>query len=286
MRGADPIREHERQPTRCGLVDDDRPRLALREEREDVRGDVELDDPLPLDVPGEHEAHAVGRVASSLEALALRPVAREDEHEPGVAGRRDRAYEHVEPLLGREPRDGEDDARRPAPTPSALRSSGRRGASRAASAANSSTSTVFANTRTRSGDAPRATIEFRASVPVTSTPDAFATTGGTTVPFTVRRQPGRGPSSWLSTTSTYGTPSEPTPGDRRLRGEGAPAGDDDDVRLCGLVRAGTTPGVSGIVVVEHALAPRARARPGGRRRGAWARRATCAPPPSRPRRGR
>ena len=43
--------------------------------------------------------------------------------------------------------------------------------------------------------------------------------------------PGRGPSSWLSTTSTYGTRRKPAPGDRPLRRERAPAGDDDDVRL-------------------------------------------------------
>ena len=32
------------------------------------------------------------------------------------------------------------------------------------------------------------------------------TIGGTMVPLTFRRQPGRGPSSWLSTRRTYGTP--------------------------------------------------------------------------------
>src|SRR4029453_8519957 len=57
----------------------------------------------------------------------------------------------------------------------------------------------------RSRAAPRATSDCLASVPVTSAPAAPRTTGGTTTPLTTRRHPDRGPSSWLSTTSTYGT---------------------------------------------------------------------------------
>src|SRR5919204_2318951 len=67
------------------------------------------------------------------------------------------------------------------------------------------TSIVFAKTRTRSGSAPRATIELRAAVPTTRTPAAPRTIGGTTVPFSAFRHAGRGPRSWLSTRSTYGT---------------------------------------------------------------------------------
>ena len=193
-----------RPHARC-LVHDDRPRLALGEEREDVGRDVELDDPLPLDVAREHEPHAELARRAARDATARRPRRRRRAGGARSAASCDRSHEVVEPLLGRETRDGQHDhvVRDPRRARSAAPAADPRAATRCAP--NSSTSTVFAKTRTRSAGAPRAIIELRASVPVTRTPAAFATTGGTTVSFTVRRQPGRGPSSWLSTTRTYGT---------------------------------------------------------------------------------
>ncbi len=64
---------------------------------------------------------------------------------------------------------------------------------------------MFANTRMRSGFAPIASIDSRASEPVTRTLAAPLTTVGTTVCLTRRRHPAFGPESWLSTRSTYGT---------------------------------------------------------------------------------
>ena len=119
----------------------------------------------------------------------------------------------------------------PGDRPSAARSSSRRGASRSAVSPKRSTSIVFAKIRTRSGAAPSDTTESRASEPVTSTLAAPLTTGGTTVSLTRRRQPGFGPASWLSTSSTYGTCRSAAPGDRRLRCERAPARHDHAVRL-------------------------------------------------------
>ena len=57
---------------------------------------------------------------------------------------------------------------------------------------------------------------------------------GTTAPLTARRQPARGSRSWLSTGGRTGTPARAAPGDRGLRRERAPAGDDDDVGLRAL----------------------------------------------------
>ena len=56
------------------------------------------------------------------------------------------------------------------------------------------------------------------------------TIGGTAVVFTSRRQPAFGPASWLSTSSTYGTRRRRHQAIDGLRGERAPARDDDDVR--------------------------------------------------------
>ena len=83
--GADAVREDERETARRRLVHDDRPGLALGEEREDVRGDVELDDALPVDVADQHEPNRRARArAGQRRALrALRPRRR-----AGAAGRR------------------------------------------------------------------------------------------------------------------------------------------------------------------------------------------------------
>ncbi len=142
--------------------------------------------------------------ASSREARALGALAGDDEHEPRVVRGRDGADEHVEPLLRREPRDGEHDdvLGLRAERATQLRPAAGEPIGLLAEVLDVD---VFAKTRTRSGCAPRAIIESRASVPVTRSPAARSTIGGTTVPFTVRRHPARGPSSWLSTTSRYGT---------------------------------------------------------------------------------
>ena len=96
----------------------------------------------------------------------------------------------------------------------------------------------------RSGRAPRASIERRASVPVTRTPAALRTIRGTTVPFTASRQRERGPSSWLSTIRTYGT--------RRARHHASAAWDANVLQPettthsgCAPLSARSTPGVMG-----------------------------------------
>ncbi len=107
VRRADPIGEDEREPARRGLVHHDRPRLALREEGEDVRRDVQLHDASPVDVSEERQPDP--ELARELhELLPLRAVAGEDEHQVRLVRSRDRAHEHVEPLLGPEARDAED----------------------------------------------------------------------------------------------------------------------------------------------------------------------------------
>ena len=230
MGRADAVREDERQAARGGLVHDDRPGLALREEREDVRGDVQLDDPLPLDVTREHEAHAEipAPVARDAPAPARRPRERAAvEASPASATARTRTSS---PFSGAS-RATDSTMTSSAAAPSALRRSGRRRREpRCASAANSSTSTVFAKTCTRSAWAPRATIEFRASVPVTRTPEAFVTIGGTTVPFTRAAPAGARPLVVALDHEHVRDVSQAAPGDRALRRERAPAGDDDDVR--------------------------------------------------------
>ena len=110
-------------------------------------------------------------------------------------------HQRVEALLGREPRDGEDDdvvggdaglgAERVPPRRERVR---RRG--------EPATSTVLATTEMRSSGTPRARIDSRASDPTTSTSAAPPTTVGTTAFFTVRRQPGLASRSFDSTRST------------------------------------------------------------------------------------
>ncbi len=124
---------------------------------------------------------------------------------------------------------------------------------------------MFANHDTRSGSAPRASTDSRASVPIASTRSAPRTNGGTTAPLTARRQPGRGSASLLSTTSTYGTPRGAAPRERRLRRERAPAGDDDDVRPRVLELA-HDPRRDRVVVAEDV--PHARDPPAVHERGA------------------
>ena len=70
---SDAIREDERESARRRLVDDDRPRLSLGQEREDVGGRIELDDLLPIRVPSEHHAY-IELLREPFEPCALRPV--------------------------------------------------------------------------------------------------------------------------------------------------------------------------------------------------------------------
>ena len=87
VRRPDVIGEDERQPSCGGLVDDDAPWLVRRQECEQVRDDVPLGYPLPLDVRKKLEADtlAAGEVG---EALPLRACARDDENEPRIAAAR------------------------------------------------------------------------------------------------------------------------------------------------------------------------------------------------------
>ena len=83
VRGADPLREDEREPA-CGrLVHDDTPRLSLREQRKDVGGNVELDELLPLGIPEKHRAD-VELGGEPLEVRALGAVSGEHEEEPRI----------------------------------------------------------------------------------------------------------------------------------------------------------------------------------------------------------
>ncbi len=78
-----------------------------REQREDVRDDEALDDPLPGDIGKNDQANPEpgGLVLKALE-LGARPC--ENQHESPVGGRRDRVHERVEALFRREPGDRED----------------------------------------------------------------------------------------------------------------------------------------------------------------------------------
>ena len=113
------------------------------------------------------------------------------------------------------------------------------------------TSIVFANTRTRAGSAPSATTDSRASEPTTSTLAAPFTSGGTTVSLT--RPPPAGLRARVVALDEehVRNAARTAPAERRLRGERAPAGDDDDV---GPARAERTedPGRDRVVVAEDA----------------------------------
>ena len=67
-------------------------------EREHVGHDVSLGDPLPFDVREEHEPDALA-LGKSAKALALRAGAGNDEDEPRIVGRGDRAHKCVESFL-------------------------------------------------------------------------------------------------------------------------------------------------------------------------------------------
>ena len=107
MRGADAIRQDEREPARRRLVDDDAPRLVRREQGEHVGDRIALRDAVPFDVRQHDEAHALG-ARERLQPRSLGAAAREEQHEPTVGRGRDGPDERVEALLRREPRDGED----------------------------------------------------------------------------------------------------------------------------------------------------------------------------------
>ena len=202
MGRSDAVREHEGEAARSCLVDDHSPRLPEREQREDVACDVRLDDLLPREITGEDRTDTDG-TRELLELLPPEPAPtrRRDTGGPAIAAARTSVSS---------PFSGARRATQRTPTssgssPNPARSSARRAASRSARSPNPATSIVFANVPISSGLAPRASIESRASDPAASTPEAPRTTCGTTAPFTARRQPARGPWSWLSTSRTYGT---------------------------------------------------------------------------------
>ena len=96
-------------------------------------------------------------------------------------------------------------------------------------APNAATSIVSAKTSIRSGSAPRASIDSRASVPTTRTSAAPRTIAGTTLKLTARRQPGRSSRS-LRLDDQHVRDAAQAHHRRRLGGERAPAGREDDLR--------------------------------------------------------
>ena len=262
VRGADAIRQDEREPARRRLVDDDAPRLVGREQGEHVGDRIALGDPVPFDVRQHDEAHALGaRSASSALARGRCPrgAARADGRpRPRRPGRACRGPSPARAARrrGRRRRRARDPPRPGAP-PGA-------GASASARAPNPLTSIVSAKTSMRSGSAPRASIDSRASVPTTRTCAAPRTIAGTTLAFTARRHPGRSSRSFDSTSSTYGT--------RRRRHHAIAAWEANVLQPDATTTSGraspsarTTPSESG----SHgaARAARGRARPRGRRPG-------------------
>ena len=195
MRRADTVRQDERQPAGRRLVHDDGPGLALGEEREDVRCDVQLGDPVPVDVSDEREPHAEPR-RRRARASPLRAVAGHDEEQSRIAGGSDCLDQgHRAPSPARVARRRARRRRRgsaPSLGPQLLPAAGEPVRARAEVL---DVHGVREQVDVLGRGAPRAIIESRASVPVTRTPADRWTTGGTTVPFTDRRHPARGPSS-------------------------------------------------------------------------------------------
>ena len=109
MRGADPIGEKQRQRAGGGLVDDDAPRLVVREQGEQIGRSVVLDDAgRRLHVAEQDEPNA--EVASeTVEGGAFGPVAGDHDEEARLVRLCSGADERVEPLLGREPGNREHD---------------------------------------------------------------------------------------------------------------------------------------------------------------------------------
>ena len=208
VRGADAVREDERQARRRGLVDDDAPRsrgarAARRRPRRRTAARARSSVRSPRTVSrrrarGERAAaRAPGRRprARARAAHRRRRTARTSTSSPFSGTRRPTestttsvvgARRHVQPLARSVQR-----ARRRS-------CSRRRGPARAARRARRPTSRASAPDH-----------ELRCA--------AWRDQRGTTAPLTARRQPARGPRSWLSTSSTYGTRCVPAPGDRRLR---------------------------------------------------------------------
>ena len=198
-----------------------------REEREHVRDGVPLDDPLPRDVGQEHEPHAELR-RERREPLPLRPGARERDHEAGLSRRGCRPHQRVEALLGREPRDGEDDdvvgidarlgAERVPPRRERVRRLGepsdvdRVGDDRDAVVRNAARTHRLARQRSDDEHLGGAADDRRHDRVLHGPPPAWP-----------------GVALVRLDEEHVGDAVPPTPGDRCLRGERAPARDDDDV---------------------------------------------------------
>ena len=107
-RRADAVREHQRQSGGGRFVDDDGPGLVPRQEREDVRIDVLLGEGVLREVAADSEAHTelVGKLG---QPSSLAAAARDHEPQPLVPGLGDRAHEDVHSLVGHESRDAEND---------------------------------------------------------------------------------------------------------------------------------------------------------------------------------
>ena len=228
VRGTDAVGEHERETARRRLVHDDGPRSRAR------RGARRRPPPRTArrSAPSRGRRVSTSRTPSSRASRSRRwtldALAREDEQELRVGRDGDCSHEVVEPFLGRETRDAEDDHVVVAPRRDALRSSGRRLARRDALApelldvdgvrehahairGRSARNHRVAGERARDEDARRTRDDGR---------DDGA--------FTFRRHPAaalRRGSPRRGRTGRH----EPAPRDRGLRRERAPAGDDDDV---------------------------------------------------------
>ncbi len=108
MSRADAVGENEREPAGGSFVDDDRPRLALRQEREHIGGHVHLDDALPLPIACEGESHSAN-AGEILEPLPLRALPGQNEQKSRIVGLRHRVDEDIETLFRRQPGNREHD---------------------------------------------------------------------------------------------------------------------------------------------------------------------------------
>ena len=250
MRRTHPVREHQREPACSRLVDRDSPCLPLREQREHVREHVGLDDPLPRRVADQCDTN-VQPSAQSLESGPLGTLAREDEQETGIAGVGNRAHQQVETLLPCEPSDREDDDvlgagshRLSQLRPPCCQSGGPLPELLHVDRVREDPNSVGTGTARRHRPRGERSDRENPRRPANDGRNDSALDSPSPArprPFVVALHDER-----------VGNPPRPTPGDRPLGGERAPAGDDDDLGPSPLEGAGHA-GSDRVVVMENAL---------------------------------
>ena len=241
-RSADAVREHERQAARRGLVHDDAPRLvrargARRRRRRTYASATRSSGSSPVNDRGRR----AGRVLERARARApRRRPAR------GRPPRRDRAQQHVEALLRRTSRATLRTTTSSSASPSAARSSARRAAELVGALAEARDvdrvrEDAYALRRRRRA---RRRTRGRAS-PTTSTDAAPRTIGRHDRRLDLPPPAGLRPRVVALDEQHVRNARAPAPGERGLRGERAPAGDDDDVGPRARASAPKIPGVIG-----------------------------------------